>query len=273
MKRWIFIDGKFRQTEEGELRSLSPGHVKGDGVFETIRAVGGRVFFEEAHLGRLEKGLRVLRIPAVYPRAVLRALLRETVRRNPCSDGRARLMVWQEGSRRRVVVAAQPYRPFAKRIYQSGVSAVIFRAGARAREMFRSVKSVRYRPFLDFYQRARKKGYDEAVLTGPAGKIVEGSRSNIFWVNNGRLTTPSLKTGCLPGIIRGWVLATARKKRTPVREGTCGSADLAFADEAFLTNSLIGIMPLTSLNGRGIGSGRPGSVTLKLMREYNRTVR
>jgi branched-chain amino acid aminotransferase len=115
---------------------------------------------------------------------------------------------------------------------------------------------------------AREHGAHEALMVADDGHLSEGNSSNVFVVKNGTLLTPPLALGILPGITRGIVLAIAGELSVPHREAMLFGADLDRADEAFITSSLREIVPVVRFDGRAIGSGAPGPVTLRLLDAY-----
>ena len=115
---------------------------------------------------------------------------------------------------------------------------------------------------------AQKKNYNEAILVNTKGHIAEGSRSNIFLVKRGILYTPSLDSGCIPGIARGIILKLARQNHIRAVEAKIRIKDLLSADEAFISNSLMKIMPLVKVNGVSLSDARPGEMTQILLKRY-----
>lgn len=262
----LFLDGKFVAADEKLLKQLTPGIIKAKGVFETLRVDEGVAVLLQRHLARLESGLKKFRIPLPYSRPALRRYLKETLRRNGLKNARVRLMVWQEGKCVHAAIVALPYQPFSLEKYRKGFRAVFSDLRCDERSHFANIKSIHYQPFYCAYQTAQAKGYDEAILLNRKGDILEASRSNIFIVKDGILLTPGLKSGCLDGITRWAVIKRARKAGISVREADLKPSDLLAAKEAFLTNSLWKIMPLTWLNHRPIGDGKPGRMTTGLIK-------
>jgi para-aminobenzoate synthetase component 1 len=265
--RLMVIDGEFIEADESRRRALTPGVLRAPGVFETLRVSRGRVFFFPEHIRRMKKSLLALGMscpadPSDFLRNAARLSALQKIR-----EGRLRLAVWREGRRPRWCVAAEPYDPPRfRRGFQATVSAC--RVPATGPQV--GHKMVRYAPYYAESRKAAAKGYDEALFLNRQGHLAEGSRTNIFWVNGGVLWTPALKTGCLPGIVRAKVLALARDSGRVIRRGAYPPDALFEAEEAFLTNSLIGIMPLLKIDGYDIGRGRPGKVTAALMAAYRR---
>jgi branched-subunit amino acid aminotransferase/4-amino-4-deoxychorismate lyase len=134
------------------------------------------------------------------------------------------------------------------------------------------VKSLNYLDNLLAREEARRKGADEAILLNTRGFVAEGSASNVFLVGGEGLSTPSIESGALPGITRATVIELAREAGITCAECHVEATTLASAAEAFLTNSILGVMPLTRLDGRPIGSGGPGPTTRAISRLYEQAV-
>ena len=269
---FLFLDGKFVDSNARLLEQLTPGIIKEKGVFETLRAYDGTLSLLDKHLDRLEKGLRELQIPLPYSQVEIRRHLQETLRVNGLRNARVRLMVWQ-GNKVRVAIIAQPYQPFPLKKYKKGFHAVLSDLRCDEQSRLADIKSIQYQPFYSAYKKIQNKKYDEAILLNRKGEIVEGSRSNIFFIKNKVLFTPDLKSGCLDGITRRVVIDLARRFGLPVQTGGFKPADLSSAEESFLTNSLWEIMPLTTFDHRRIGNGKPGKITWKLMEMMKVTLR
>ena len=119
---------------------------------------------------------------------------------------------------------------------------------------------------------ARAVGCDEAILLNEHGYLAEGSTTNIFLASNGELTTPSLESGVLLGITREAVLEIARALNIKVLERQVELKELINAEEAFITNSILELMPLTWFEGKPIGTGKPGQLTKELLAAYRKLV-
>ena len=185
------------------------------------------------------------------------------IRRNHIKNGRLRLAVWKDKKIHAAVIARSAGR-IGKKGYTALISSVI-----RPKTKYSHVKSMDYFVFRQALQEAKSRGYDEAILLNRNGQLVEGSTTNLFFVKNGILFTPSTRCGCLIGIVRQIILDCARAHNIPVQTGAYSIKDLQKADEAFITNSLIGVKPLVSVDGHGIGKTSIGAVTAKLRRIYH----
>ncbi len=272
-KRILFLDGNMVLASQALLKSLSPGLLKGVGVFETMRAYEGKIFALPEHLERFFTGLKELKINHHFSQEKIKEHLYSALCSNNLKDARLRLTIWQVRQKLKVSIIVFPLGSLASLKYEKGFRATI--SDVRQDETVRlpSVKSIDYLLFLKAFQRAKHRGYDESILLNKKGFLAEGSRSNIFLIKNKVLLTPSLSSGCLNGITRKIVLRIAKEKKIARKETSLLPEDLFEADEAFLTNSLIEVMPLTRVSGKIIGSGKIGKITAQILQSYRRIVR
>lgn len=258
----IWLDGKWIEAKPSLLQSLTPGVLKAKGVFETMRVREGKVVLLAAHLKRMSRGLKVLNLPRPGSFAAIRQNIRQVLEADCLKEARVRLMVWQKGGRLHHAIMAEPFQPPAARQYVKGFKVMLTNGHRRKTPV--PIKSLDYRIFRKSLQKARSAGFDEALLLNSKSELVEGSRTNIFLVKDNCLFTPPVESGCLPGVTRQVVLERARRLKLRCVAKTLNAQDLFEADEAFLTNALIGIMPLTRLGPRKIATGKPGPITLRL---------
>ncbi len=258
----IWLDGKFVEAKPSLVESLTPGILKAKGVFETMRVDDGQIVFLKEHLRRMSRGLKVLDLKSSVSFFTIRRNISRLLKVNGLKDVRVRLMVWQKAGRLHFAVICQPLQPLTARQYTKGFKAML--ANGHRRRTAVPIKSLDYGIFRKSLQRARAAGFDEALLFNSKGELVEGSRTNIFLVKDNVLLTPPIKSGCLPGVTRQIVLDRARQLKLHRAIRPLKPQDLLESDEAFVTNALIGIMPLTRLGSKQIGPGKPGPVTRRL---------
>jgi len=274
----VWVNGALVPPGEPVLAADDRGFTLGDGLFETMRAYGGRVFRLQAHLERLRASADRLGIP-VPPdledavRATLAAsgldsaAVRLTVSRGPGGEG----LALPEPARPTIVITARPYAP-AERWYTTGLRAVFARGRLNEHALTAGMKRLGYLDQVAAQAEARAVGADEALFIDTAGHLAEGAASNVFLVINGALWTPPLSCGVLPGITRGVVIKLAAAAGIPVREEPVPPGALHGADEAFLTSSLRELVPVTAIGDCPIGRGRPGPLTLRLLDLYRERV-
>ena len=269
----IYLNGRFLKREEARIRVLDPGFLYGQGLFETMRAYNGRVFRLDSHIQRLISSLAVIGIDAPLEAGSLKEAVKRGLKENGLKDAYARLTVWQgEDNKVNVAVIIKPYCFPGREEYQKGFRTMLSAFRQNEPSPLCRVKSANCLHLLLAYQEARKNNCDEALLLNTRGFLAEASRGNIFLVKDKCLLTPALDCGCLPGITRDTVLTLARKEKIKAIEARLTLEDLKRAQEAFLTNSLIELMPLVSVDGRPVNKGQPGEITLRLLKRYRALV-
>ncbi len=269
----IYLDGGYKKVSEKTLKGLTPGKLKGLGVFETLLCRGGEVFFLREHLKRFAHGVDRYILPRPLDLGRTKVIIAELLKINRLKDARIRLLGWRKGSGTHLAVVAIPHHAFSREVYQRGFCACIYPKRLDRSFHLARVKSLEYGFFLKAYEYALKNNYCEAVFLNSGGQIVEASRSNIFFVKGKKLFTPPLSSGCLAGVTRQMVLSAAKNLGVKVSTAMITPASFQGADEAFLTNALVGIMPLTCLGGCKIGLGRLGPLTLRLDKSYKKLSR
>ncbi|MFZ5800724.1 MAG: aminotransferase class IV [Candidatus Omnitrophota bacterium] len=250
-----------------------PGFLYGQLLFETMRAYNGRVFLLKKHLQRLLAALPVVGFAPNLQEEKLAQAVISALSASKFKDARVRLSVWQEEGRSGFGAVVSKYEAYSSAKYNRGFRAIVSRLRQNEFSPLSRVKSGNYLLHLLALKAAQKKKCDEAILLNTKGRLCEGSRSNIFLVQRGKLFTPDLSQGCLKGITRQTVLKLAKKNKIEIKEGAMPLSALFNCDEAFLTNSLIEIMPLVKVDNRLIGKGAPGIITKLLAGEYRELVK
>jgi branched-subunit amino acid aminotransferase/4-amino-4-deoxychorismate lyase len=269
MARIVFLNSKFIPEEEAKLSVLTPGFLYGFGLFETMRAYNNKIVYLDAHLKRIKQSCALIKIKFPYSLEKLKAIIQKTILINGFRDAYVRLTLWQTNSGIDILVIVRRYQPYSLKKYKIGFRACISSFKQNENSFLSRLKTTNYLFYQLAYLEAKNKGFEEAVILNSRGYIVEASRANIFFVKNKTLFTPSLACGCLEGITRRVVLDLAKKYNIPSYEGNFTPSDLYEADEAFLTNSLIGIMPLGLIEKIKIGKGVSGyKLTQFLIKKY-----
>lgn len=269
---FILLDGEKIPGKKSLLHSLTPGVISGEGVFETMRSYGGHIFAVDKHLARLAKGLGQMKIKVPFKKKEIKEILYRSLRLNRLNEARLRLTIWRKSDRVHSAVICSPYREHSASKYKSGFSAVISEMGLDEKVKSADVKSIDYWLYLSAYKKAVKKGFEEAILLNKKGCLAEASRSNIFFVHNDRLCTPHLSCGCLNGVTRRFSIQIAGRLGIQVKQVQAKPRDLMAAQEAFLTNSLMGIMPLTRVDRQKIGNGLAGPLTVQFQEKYQKLI-
>lgn len=265
--RWAYLNGSVVPSDRALVRA-DTGAVYGRGLIETMRSYGGRLFRFGAHYERLLDGSAVLGINVCGSESDLEDAVISVLKRNEAPDARLRLIVTDGGADGSTVVAlASSLDPDAR--HERGMSAVVSETRRNEMSPLSRIKSLQRVDDQLAREAARQQGADEALLLNTRGEVAEGSVSNVFAVSNGNVVTPSADSGALPGVTRRVVLDLAAAAGIEAVEQVVRLADLQTADECFLTNSVVEVVPLTRLDGDPIGDGRPGPATRRLRQAYS----
>ncbi|MBZ0165441.1 MAG: aminotransferase class IV [Candidatus Omnitrophica bacterium] len=256
----IHFNGVWLEANATLLAALTPGVVRGRGVFETIAVVEGQMCFWPEHEERFRRGLHAYGLTCRHGRGALRNLLQETIQRNGLRDGRLRLARYVDQLEKVLVIVGLPGKP---RTEKGRGLAVQVSAHRRNKTRTAHLKSIEYQPFYAAHRDALAQGYHEALLLSPDRAIVEGSTTNVFVVKDRVLYTPAVSAGCLNGIVRQQVIKLAKEQGISVRRGAYPLQRLFQADEVFLTNSLIGLQPVVSIDQKSVSRQRLVTQDLK----------
>jgi len=272
MRFWVSHAGGLVDAEHARVSVLDHGFTVADGVFETLKVTGGVPFALTRHLDRLERSARAMGLPAPE-RARVTLAVRETIEANaPALGDFARLRITYTagdaplGSDRgedgpTLVVAASAMRPWPE---SAAIISVPWPRNERS--PLAGVKSTSYAENVLALARAHEHGAGEAVVPDTQGRLCEGTGSNVFVVMKGRLITPTLATGCLPGVTRDLVL-----EWTDAVEEDLPFAALGEADEVFITSSTRDVQPVHRVDARSLAA--PGPVTAGVCEEFARRSR
>ncbi len=269
LREVVFLNGKFLSPDKAKVSVLEPGFLYGWGIFETMRFYGGGVIYLDTHLKRLKASAKLIGLGVPYSEGKLKKIIGEAVKRCTAGEIYIRLTLFKSLKGAGILLIARKYQPYPPRKYKKGFSAGVCPFRQNEKSFLAQIKTTSYILYKLAYSWAKREGFDEAVVLNSLGHIAEGSRANIFFAKRGKIFTPALECGCLSGVTRQAVFELAKGAGFKVHAGKFRPADLYAADEAFMTNSLIGVMPLVSVGNRLIGAGKPGKITLGLMEKYN----
>ncbi len=283
MAEIIYFNGHLVPRAEAKLSPFDHGFLYGYGLFETMRAYEGHIFRLDRHLTRLRCSAESLGLRPKLDAFDLENACVETLQANKLKDARVRLTITAgEGdmtpdlntcSNLTVLVAAKNFVPLPPKRYEQGFKAALSFLRRDSQSPLSRLKCTCYVSNILARMEAKAAGCDEAIMLNELGYIAEGSTANIFLVSKDELSTPSLESGILPGITREAVLEIARDLNIKTVERQVELRELSRAEEAFVTNSIIEVMPLTWLNGELIGTGKPGKLTRNLMAAYKELVK
>jgi branched-chain amino acid aminotransferase len=263
------IDGKMVSEGRAVVPVSDSAYLYGVGLFETMKATGGRVLFFHLHDARLRGNAKRIGLKVPLSSRRLLAVIERLLRKNRLRESTVRVMLSETpDGRPRLVITAKPFQPYPRRCYTQGARTVFARTFSSDSKTLSAVKTTSYLSKMIPRREAVRRGADEALMVNENGRVTEGASSSLFVVKDGVLTTPPLSDGLLPGTRRKVVMALARKLKIPLKEKSLRPKDLLQADEAFLTSSLKDLMPVGFVEGGKIGKPCPGPVTQRLDAAY-----
>jgi len=280
----IYLDGNFVDAADAKVSVFDHGLLYGDGVFEGIRLYDGNIFRLEEHLERLEYSAKAILLPIPLNRYELSKATCETCRINGLKDAYIRLVVTRGVGdlglapwlcpKPSLFIIASGISLYPQEHYDNGLAIVTVptrRIGPAA--LPATVKSLNYLNNIMAKIEARQFGALEAIMLNEQGYVAECTADNVFIVHRGELITPSASQGALKGITRGAILDIARDLSIPLRETDLTRYDIWCADECFLTGTGAEVIPVVKLDGRVIGSGKPGALTQRILASFRQRVR
>jgi branched-chain amino acid aminotransferase len=276
----VHVQGQVREPEAARVSVFDRGFLYGDSVYETIATAGGRLFALPEHLDRLARSAGRIGL-ALPPRDTIERAIADTVAAAGNPESRVRVMVTRgtgafemdpasAGAPELVVIVAPLGGP-TPAMYEQGVAVeIVSVARNHPAAIDPAVKSGNYlNNVLALAEARRRSGAHEAILCAAGGSVAEGASSNVFAVRAGEVRTPALSVGILEGVTRSKVLELCTRAGIPAVEVAAMTPDeLRGADEAFLTSAARGVLPVTRIDGKPVGTGVPGPVTRRLRALY-----
>lgn len=280
MKDIVWFNGQFVSAAEASVSIFDGGLLHGAGLFETMRAENGVVFRLEHHLQRIRRSALRLLSPLPdesLPRAMDFANL---LTHNNMSSARVRLTITagpirgdQEIASPTMLITASPLTGYPQEMHEHGITVAVCSFRTSPADPLGGHKTTSYFPRLLGLREAQQSRCTEAIWFTTSKHLAEGCISNVFVVRDGVLKTPPLDTPVLPGIARGLVLELASALSLKAEETPMGIDDLLDADEVFLTNSMMQVMPVVRVEKHAIKDARAGEMTRRIHGLYRETVR
>jgi len=280
---FIYLNDRFVKEEEAVVSVFDHGFLYGDGVYETIRSYGNRIFMRDQHLARLRRSAEAigLTIPILEDRWPV--LLHEAMTKNDVGNDRVdaylRITITRGAGDigldpalcpiPTVVIMTKPGAPASPQTSQTGVSLVVAKTRRNLpTALDPQIKATNFLNNIQAKREAIAAGAFDSILLNWESHLTECTVSNLFFVQAGRLCTPALSCGLLDGITRDIVLNLARELQISVEEGFFGVEAIHKADECFVTNTSMEVMPVTRIDGHLIGKEIPGPLTLQLHKHF-----
>jgi branched-chain amino acid aminotransferase len=280
----VWLDGKWLDRDSASVSVYDHGLLYGDGVFEGIRIYGGRIFKLAEHLDRLYDSAHAIWLTVPLPKEEMAAITEEGVRRSGIKEGYIRHIVTRgvgdlgldprKCPRPSVIIITDTIKLWPEEVYETGLTVVTAGTPIPQREALSPrVKSLNYLAHILAKVEGIQAGADEVLMLDSAGTVAEGSGQNLFVVKHRRIVTPPAYAGILKGVTRDVVMDLAREAGYEVAETMVNRYDVYTADEAFFTGTASEVVGIRQLDGRLIGSGKPGPVTRDLRTRFQALVR
>ena len=280
MGQFVCLNGDIVERDAAMIGAFDRSFLYGDGLFETGRAYAGVPFMLSEHLARMADSADELGI--VMPAAGdIATVVVRLIEMNELADAYVRItlsrgthkgkLVPDEPPQPTLLIEARELHPYPAGMAERGAAVIVSSSVHNSASLVSRHKTTSYLANILAKREAEERGADEAILLDHTGHVAEGTVSNVFCVRGGRLLTPPLEMNILPGITRQCVLGLARNAGIEVEEAPFCAAALQSAGEVFLTNSLMEVMPVGSIDGSALASV-PGSVTAKLATAYTSLV-
>ncbi len=282
----INVNGQILNSDDAKISVFDRGYLYGDSLYEVTRSYGGQFFKLDEHLNRMEKSAELCRMVLGQSLKTYREEIYRTFQvfkaqpQNKNSEAYVRIIV-SRGigkigfslncllSSTQYTIIVQPVEsPSPEKIKKGMKIKVTERLRNDRRALDPAMKSGNYLNSLLAYLEAEADQYEDAVLCNAEGHITEGTTFNIFYAKRGILATPPLDIGILDGITRRHILKLTQKLNIPLREVRFSKDRLYEADEVFISSSLKEVLAVTQIDGKKIGDGTPGPITLKLHQSY-----
>jgi branched-chain amino acid aminotransferase group I len=278
MTNFISLNGKIIPDTEGSISISDRGFLYGDGIFETLRSYDGKPFKLNVHIERLRNSSRKLMIDFEYTNSEISNNIKILTEKNNIQNAYIRITLSRgvggsglgisDSHKPTILIQTKPFTPYEDKLYEEGMTLTVSKSMRSTSCPISCHKTTNLLKSIILKEEAKTKSANEAVILNTDGYIAECVVSNIFIVNNGSVITPSLDTNILPGITRRTVLDICNNSSIPASEERFTIETLIKADEVFITNSLMEIMPVSRIDDFKIGKVIPGDITQQVMSAY-----
>jgi branched-chain amino acid aminotransferase len=281
MTQYVWLNDGLVRADEARVTAFDAGFQHGVGLFETLRAYNGVPLLLAAHLARLSASAQLLGVLPGDHREELSHAVSEVLEANDLREARIRITLSagalgqspDEQVQATILIVATANPDYPAEFYQAGMTVTLLPFRQFADDPLAGHKTTCYFGRLLGLRQAQQANCQEAIWQNADGHLAEGCTSNLFVVRDGVVCTPPRSTPVLPGVTRAVVLELAKELGVPAEEASVTQEDLLGTDEAFLTNAVMGVMPLCRVERQAIGAGKPGDVTRRIYEGYHQFIR
>ena len=279
----VYLNDKLVPKKDAVVSVYDHGFLYGDGIYETMRVYDGLVFMFDDHLERLSRSAGLISLDLPKKHDDIKTAVYETLKANGLTEASVRISVTRGYGeigldpalceKPTFVIMAHPFKEYPKHCREKGVGVMIAETRRNYRDALNpQIKSHNFLNNILARIESKKGSYFEAIMLNYEGMLAEGTISNIFFIKNGTLCTPSIDVGILDGITRSIIIGLAGKVEIDVMEGRFCLDDIERADEVFISNSLMEVMPVTVIGDKKVGGGGVGHWTMVFLKAYRDTV-
>jgi branched-chain amino acid aminotransferase len=278
----VSINGEIFDLQEGKVSVLDHCFLYGDGIFEGIRFIDGKILLYKEHVRRLYFSSEIVRLK-IIPQLEFEKQLFAAIKASNLKSGYVRVIITRgigaldinpaKCKDSKIIIIVANLKLYPEELYDNGLKVIVSRVNKIPYRSFDCrVKSCNYLNNIMATWEFIDRGASEAIQTDEQGIVSEATVDNIFGITNGSLFTPSIETNCLEGITREKIIEIAKDIKIQVEEGSYTVRKFLLADEVFLTGTGAGVIPVTQIEHRIIGTGKIGKFTKKLRDEYEKRI-
>jgi branched-chain amino acid aminotransferase len=270
----ICLNGKILSAAEPILMADNRSYRYGDGLFETMKMINGKIILEKYHFERLFSGIKLMkfRVPSLFKAGKLRKEILNTCKRNKCDDlARIRLSVFRgngglynENRNLQYLIEAWPADNLVNQVNKNGLVIDIFPDMQKTCDVFSNLKSANFLPYVMAVQYAKQNKLNDCLVNNVKGHIADATIANIFLVKNNLIITPALGEGCVSGVMRRYLIEKLQAANFELREGVVTKNDLETFDEVFFTNAMYGIRWVKRFRDKTYANAQ----TLKIYKDF-----
>jgi branched-chain amino acid aminotransferase len=276
----IYLNGQIIPSEKAVISIFDHGFLYGDGIYETMRSYNGVVFKIEKHIKRLKKSASLISLSLPFSEEILKRDIYETLHANSLLNAYIRITISRgKGDigidpelckKPTIVIITKEFNGYPERLYKEGIKLIIAKTRRNHKNALNpQIKSLNFLNNILAKVEAKKEGAYEALMLNVYGKIAEGTISNVFFIKDNTIMTPSTKCGILNGITRQTVIEMIKKENLNLKQGFYTKEDIYSADEVFITNTTMEIMPVSMIDKKKY---KVGKYTNKLRKLYKKEV-
>ncbi|AFS79113.1 aminodeoxychorismate lyase PabC [Gottschalkia acidurici 9a] len=260
------LNGSVYKTEENTVSPLSESFMFGYGLFETLKVLNGKILFLEEHIDRLISGCKTLKLTLKDSKKNIELDCYKLLELNQVKNGVLKILYSKNRDKEYLLLTTR-HNPYTEENYKNGFKMMFSDIKRNQHSILAFIKSNNYMENLLAKQVGAENGYDEVIFLNTDGFIAEGAASNIFWIKSGNVFTPSTECGLLPGIVRDKVILISQKLDLKINIGKFSKGDILDADEVFITNSVMEIMPISNI-GKKVYNIRENNITKNIIKSY-----